>query len=130
MAYPSAGMYRLFGVRAMPFIDLTMHKEADSMSDSNNIDAPENRQAMSRLLVMYTRIDHLIMEICAERIAAAPDEQAKVGLAKQVGDESRHVMIQKEWLQKFGGAAIATNIPAQIFSQLMSKPKEDCSFPR
>lgn len=99
------------------------------MSDSNKFAAPEYRQAMSRLLVMYARFDHLIMEFCAERIAAAPDQQAKVGLAKQVGDESRHVMIQS-WLQKFGGVGIAANIPAQIFSQRMSKPKENCSFPR
>jgi len=83
------------------------------MLDSNHIAAPEYRHAMSRLLVMYTQIDHLIMEICAERIATAPDEHAKLGLAKQVGDESRHVMIQKEWLQKFGTDATPVFTPAQ-----------------
>lgn len=60
------------------------------------------RDAMGRLLVFYTQIDHLIMEICAERIDSAPDESARLSLAKQVGDESRHVSIQKNWLRKFG----------------------------
>ena len=58
--------------------------------------------AMGRLLVLYTQVDRLIMEACAERIASAPDEAAKLGLAKQVGDESRHVSIQNEWMQSFG----------------------------
>lgn len=58
--------------------------------------------AMGRLLVLYTQIDHLIMEICAERIATAPDEEARLGLAKQVGDESKHVTIQREWMSEFG----------------------------
>jgi hypothetical protein len=60
------------------------------------------RAAMGKLLVLYTQIDGLIMEACAERIASAPDEAAKLGLAKQVGDESRHVAIQREWTEKFG----------------------------
>lgn len=60
------------------------------------------RESMGRLLVLYTQVDRLIMEICAERIATAPDEAAKLSLAKQVGDESRHVMIQKKWMQQFG----------------------------
>ena len=58
--------------------------------------------AMGKLLVLYTQVDRLIMEICAERIAAAPDEHARLGLAKQVGDESNHVVIQKRWMEKFG----------------------------
>lgn len=60
------------------------------------------RVAMGQLLVLYTQVDHLIMEACAERIASAPDEAAKLALAKQVGDESRHVAIQREWMDKFG----------------------------
>ena len=60
------------------------------------------RIAMGQLLVLYTQVDRLIMEACAERIATAPDEAAKLGLAKQVGDESRHVAIQHDWIEKFG----------------------------
>lgn len=60
------------------------------------------RQAMGQLLMLYTQVDRLIMEACAERIASAPDEAAKLGLAKQVGDESRHVAIQHDWMSKFG----------------------------
>jgi hypothetical protein len=73
----------------------------------------EYRIAMGRLLVMYTQIDRLIMEICAERIATAPDQRAKLGLAKQVGDESRHVMIQQEWMAKFGTSTTPVFTPAQ-----------------
>ncbi len=73
----------------------------------------EYRIAMGRLLVMYTQIDRLIMEICAERIATAPDLRAKLGLAKQVGDESRHVMIQQEWMTKFGTSTTPVFTPAQ-----------------
>jgi len=58
--------------------------------------------AMGRLLVLYTQVDQLIMEACAERIASAPDEAASLGLARQVGDESRHVAIQREWITHFG----------------------------
>jgi hypothetical protein len=65
-------------------------------------DNPAYRTAMGQLLVLYTQVDRLIMEACAERIATAPDEAAKLGLAKQVGDESRHVNIQHEWMDKFG----------------------------
>jgi hypothetical protein len=60
------------------------------------------RDAMGQLLVLYTQVDRLIMEACAERIASAPDEAAKLALAKQVGDESRHVAIQREWMNTFG----------------------------
>jgi hypothetical protein len=62
------------------------------------------RESMGRLLVLYTQVDRLIMEICAERIEHAPDLDAKLALAKQVGDESRHVMIQRDWMQQFGTA--------------------------
>jgi hypothetical protein len=60
------------------------------------------RDAMGQLLVLYTQVDRLIMEACAERIAAAPDEPAKLALARQVGDESRHVAIQRDWMNAFG----------------------------
>ncbi len=60
------------------------------------------REAMGHLLVLYTQVDRLIMEICAERIATAPDEPAGLALAKQVGDESRHVCIQRQWMERFG----------------------------
>ena len=60
------------------------------------------RDAMGQLLVLYTQVDRLIMEACAERIATAPDEPAKLALAKQVGDESRHVAIQRDWMNAFG----------------------------
>lgn len=60
------------------------------------------REAMGQLLVLYTQVDRLIMQICAERIATAPDEAARLALTKQVGDESRHVAIQRAWMKKFG----------------------------
>ncbi len=63
---------------------------------------PQYRYAMGRLLVLYTQVDRLIMEICAERLSRAPDEAAALSLAKQVGDESRHVAIQREWMSRFG----------------------------
>ena len=59
-------------------------------------------RAMGHLLVLYTQVDQFIMETCAARIASAPSEKAKSGLAKQVGDESRHVSIQKRWIEQFG----------------------------
>jgi hypothetical protein len=58
--------------------------------------------AMGRLLVLYTQVDRLIMLACAERMAAAPDEAARLGLAQQVGDEARHVEIQRSWMEQFG----------------------------
>jgi len=60
------------------------------------------RESMGQLLVLYTQVDRLIMEICAERIATAPDEDARLSLARQVGDESRHVAIQRRWMTQFG----------------------------
>jgi len=65
------------------------------------------RDAMGRLLVLYTQVDDLIMRACAERISTAPDAAARLGLAKQVGDEARHVVIQQEWIHKFGTGAAA-----------------------
>jgi hypothetical protein len=60
------------------------------------------RQSMGQLLMLYTQVDRLIMEICAERLTQAPDEDAELSLAKQVGDESRHVSIQRQWMRQFG----------------------------
>jgi len=60
------------------------------------------RTAMGQLLVLYTQVDRLIMLACAERIATAPDDAARLGLARQVGDESRHVAIQQDWMDRFG----------------------------
>lgn len=59
-------------------------------------------QAMGHLLVLYTQVDQFIMETCAERIALAPTRSAKMGLAKQVGDECRHVAIQRQWMDECG----------------------------
>lgn len=72
------------------------------MKAANRIDDAAYRAAMGRLLVMYTQVDDLIMRACAERIATAPDEETRLLLAKQVGDESRHVRIQQEWIRAFG----------------------------
>lgn len=69
---------------------------------AHNPSADGYRKSMGQLLVLYTQVDRLIMEICAERIEHAPDLAAKLALAKQVGDESRHVMIQHDWMQQFG----------------------------
>ncbi len=71
------------------------------------------RQAMGQLLMLYTQVDRLIMEACAERIASAPDDAAKLGLAKQVGDESRHVAIQHDWMSRFGTPRTAVISSAQ-----------------
>lgn len=59
------------------------------------------RQSMGQLLMLYTQVDRLIMEVCAQRLPEAPDEDAELSLAKQVGDESRHVSIQRQWMRKF-----------------------------
>jgi hypothetical protein len=76
--------------------------EDDCMSTLSFIPADTYRESMGQLLVLYTQVDRLIMEICAERIATAPDEDARLALAKQVGDESRHVAIQRQWMAQFG----------------------------
>jgi hypothetical protein len=59
-------------------------------------------QSMGHLLVLYTQVDAFIMQACAERLAFAPNDEAKMGLAKQVGDERRHVDIQRQWIETFG----------------------------
>ena len=69
------------------------------------IQIPEDQDykaAMGRLLVMYTQVDYLIMRAVAERIATAPDDECRLFMAKQVGDESRHVQIQQRWIRQFG----------------------------
>jgi hypothetical protein len=68
---------------------------------------------MGQLLVLYTQVDRLIMEVCAERIASAPDEDARLSLAKQVGDESRHVAIQRQWMTRFGTGTKPVITPEQ-----------------
>ena len=70
--------------------------------NADNFEDNGYRQAMGHLLVLYTQVDQFIMEACAERIASAPGQSAKLGLAKQVGDECRHVTIQSQWMSKFG----------------------------
>ena len=79
------------------------------------IDEQEYRMAMGRLLVMYTQVDYLIMRACAERIASAPDEEAQLSLAKQVGDECKHVRIQQQWISEFGTE------PAPVFSEIQQE---------
>lgn len=80
-----------------------------------NIDDQNYRIAMGRLLVMYTQVDYLIMRACAERIASAPDEEAQLLMAKQVGDESNHVRIQQQWIKQFGTDT------THVFSELQQK---------
>jgi hypothetical protein len=83
------------------------------MNTQAAISASTYREAMGRLLVLYTQVDLLIMEICAERIANAPDDAARLALAKQVGDESRHVAIQRGWMEEFGTDTQAVITPKQ-----------------
>ncbi len=71
------------------------------------------RQSMGQLLMLYTQVDRLIMEVCAERLSGAPDEDAELSLAKQVGDESRHVSIQRQWMHEFGTQPTAVITPEQ-----------------
>ena len=74
-------------------------------------------EAMGRLLVLYTEVDQFIMEACANRLASAPGQEAKMGLAKQVGDECHHVLIQNEWMQQFG-VDRAPVIPQSVLEEL------------
>ncbi len=71
------------------------------MTEFSKIDDQSYRIAMGRLLVMYTQVDYLIMRACAERIETAPDDEIRIMLGKQVGDESKHVRIQHDWMEKF-----------------------------
>lgn len=72
------------------------------MKQTKNISDQAYKTAMGRLLVMYTQVDYLIMRAVAERIAEAPDDESRLFMGKQVGDESRHVRIQQDWMKKFG----------------------------
>ena len=72
------------------------------MNKNQSVSDAEYKVAMGRLLVMYTQVDYLIMRAVAERIADAPDDESRLFMAKQVGDESRHVKIQQEWIERFG----------------------------
>jgi hypothetical protein len=71
------------------------------------------RQSMGQLLMLYTQVDRLIMEVCAQRLPAAPDVEAELALAKQVGDESRHVSIQRQWMREFGADPAPLITPRQ-----------------
>ncbi len=72
------------------------------MKQNQSITDLDYKVAMGRLLVMYTQVDYLIMRAVAERITHAPDDESRLLMAKQVGDESKHVRIQQEWIKKFG----------------------------
>ena len=72
------------------------------MKQNQGITDKNYRQAMGRLLVMYTQVDFLIMRAVAERIASAPDDESRLFMARQAGDESKHVRIQQQWIKKFG----------------------------
>jgi hypothetical protein len=72
------------------------------MNTQHSTETAEYRTAMGRLLALYTQVDRLILEVCAARIAGAPDEEAKLALAKQVGEERRHVAIQHAWMAELG----------------------------
>ncbi len=82
-----------------------------------NLHKPEEdsryRQSMGQLLMLYTQVDRLIMEVCAQRLSEAPDVEAELALAKQVGDESRHVSIQHQWMRKFGAEPAPLITPQQ-----------------
>ena len=77
--------------------------EETTMKQIHSPTRPDYRSAMGQLLVLYTQVDKLIMLACAERIGHAPDDAARLGLARQVGDESRHVVIQQEWMRSSAG---------------------------
>jgi len=72
------------------------------MKKNQSVSDAKYKVAMGRLLVMYTQVDYLIMRAVAERIADAPDDDSRLFMAKQVGDESRHVKIQQQWIKQFG----------------------------
>ncbi|KGA93007.1 hypothetical protein LptCag_0867 [Leptospirillum ferriphilum] len=59
-------------------------------------------QTIGTLLTVYTDIDLLALELCAERIAQAPTLEAKLELAHQVEEERIHFRIQEKWLETIG----------------------------
>jgi hypothetical protein len=83
------------------------------MYNEPKLHGPDYRQSMGQLLMLYTQVDRLIMEICAQRMAEAPDEDAELSLAKQVGDESRHVSIQRQWMLHFDADTTPIITPEQ-----------------
>lgn len=87
------------------------------MNTNQDITDQTYRVAMGRLLVMYTQVDYLIMRAVAERISDAPDDESRLSMAKQVGDESKHVRIQQEWIEKFGTdtAPVFNEMQQQMF---------------
>ena len=85
------------------------------MKQNQSITDLDYKVAMGRLLVMYTQVDYLIMRAVAERITHAPDDESRLLMAKQVGDESKHVRIQQEWIKKFGTDTTA------VFSELQQE---------
>jgi len=54
-----------------------------------------------------------VVEVLAKALADAPDEEAELSLAKQVGDESRHVSIQRRWMLQFDADPTPIIIPEQ-----------------
>ena len=83
------------------------------MNMNKSVEDNGYRQSMGQLLMLYTQVDRLIMEVCAERLVQAPDEDAELSLAKQVGDESRHVSIQRQWMRGFGTPPTPVITPEQ-----------------
>ena len=69
------------------------------------------RQSMGELLMLYTQVDRLIMEVCTQRLTDAPDEDAELSLAMQVDDESRHVSIQRQWMRQSALSSRRTSLP-------------------
>ncbi|MCL4461039.1 MAG: ferritin-like domain-containing protein [Nitrospirae bacterium] len=62
----------------------------------------QDRQAIGTLLTVYTDIDLLALELCADRIGQAPTLEAKLELAHQVEEERIHFRIQEKWLETIG----------------------------
>lgn len=60
------------------------------------------RHAIGTLLSVYTDIDLLALECCADRISKAPTLSAKLELARQVDEERIHFRIQEAWLNQIG----------------------------
>ncbi len=87
------------------------------MKQNQSISDQGYKLAMGRLLVMYTQVDYLIMRAVAERITTAPDDESRLFMAKQVGDESKHVRIQQAWIKKFGtdNTPVFNEIQQQMF---------------
>ncbi len=63
---------------------------------------PLYRNAIGTLLTVYTDIDLLALELCADRISKAPSLEAKMELAHQVEEERIHFRIQEKWLNQLG----------------------------